>query len=125
MNNVFDQIFTINPKISTSISFILGLILVSDLDTSEQNMLGNFIYLIGQTILTHAASQHLIEAKMHGNRANINSKEIKRAYNPVKYDLNTIKRIIKQYYPNNSEEIELLEKAIKELQMKINEIKKD
>ena len=125
MNNLFDEIFTINPKISTSISFILGLILVSDLDTAEQNMLGNFIYLIGQTILTNAASQLLIEAKIHGERMNLNSKKVKSIYNPVKYDMKTIKRIVKELYPNNSEEIEILEKAIQELDKRIKEIKKD
>ncbi len=125
MNKVFDEIFNINPKVSTSIAFILGMILVSDLDTSEQNMLGNFIYLVGQTILTNAASQHLIEAHIDGQRANINSKEVKCAYNPLKYDMKKIRKILKQYYPNSSEEIMILQKAIKELNNKINQLKKD
>ena len=125
MNNLFDEIFNLNPKLTTSISFILGLLLVSDLDTAEQNMLGNFIYLIGQTILTNAASQHLIEAKIHGERMNLNSKEVKSFYNPIKYDMKKIKQIVKQLYPNSQEEIELLEKMIKDLENKINELKKD
>lgn len=125
MNNLFDEIFNLNPKLTTSISFILGLLLVSDLDTAEQNMLGNFIYLIGQTILTNAASQHLIEAKIHGERMNLNSKEVKSFYNPIKYDMKKIKQIVKQLYPNSHEEIELLEKMIKDLENKINELKKD
>lgn len=125
MNNLFDEIFNLNPKLTTSISFILGLLLVSDLDTAEQNMLGNFIYLIGQTILTNAASQHLIEAKIHGERMNLNSKEVKSFYNPIKYDMKKIKEIVKKIYPNSHEEIELLEKMIKDLENKINELKKD
>ena len=125
MDKVFDEIFNINPKLTTSISFILGLLLVCDLDTAEQNMLGNFIYLIGQTILTNAASQHLIEARIHGQRMNLNSKEVKSIYNPVRYNMDTIKRIVKELYPNKGEDIELLEKAIKELENKINELKKD
>ena len=34
-------------------------------------------------------------------------------------------RIVKELYPNSSEDIELIEKAIKELENKINELKKD
>ena len=124
MNKVFDEIFNINPKLTTSISFILGLLLVCDLDTAEQNMLGNFIYLIGQTILTNAASQHLIEARIHGKRMNLNSKEVKSLYNPARYNMETIKRIVNEIYPNKSEDIMILEKAIKDLENKINELKK-
>ena len=125
MNELIDNLFNINPKISTSISFILGLLLISDLDTAEQNMLGNFIYLIGQTILTNAASQHLIETKIHGERMNLNSKKVKSFYNPIIYDMNKIKKLVKDLYPNSSEEIELLSKAINDLQTKLNELKKD
>ena len=124
MNKIFDEIFNINPKLTTSISFILGLLLVCDLDTAEQNMLGNFIYLIGQTILTNAASQHLIEARIHGKRMNLNSKEVKSLYNPARYNMETIKRIVNEIYPNKSEDIMILEKAIKDLENKINELKK-
>ena len=125
MNNLFDYIYNINPKITTSLSFILGLLLISDLDTAEQNMLGNFIYLIGQTILTNASSQHLVEVKIHGDRMNLNSKEVKKVYNPIIYDMKKIRKIVKELYPNSSEEIELLSKAINDLQNKINLLKKD
>ena len=48
----------------------------ASVDTAEQNMLANFLYLTAQTILTNAASQHLIETKIHGERMNLNSKEV-------------------------------------------------
>ena len=56
---------------------------------------------------------------------NLNSKEVKSFYNPIKYDMKKIKQIVKQLYPNSHEEIELLEKMIKDLENKINELKKD
>ena len=124
MDKLFDEIFNINPKLSTSISFILGLLLIDDLDTAEQNYLANFLYLTAQTILTNAASQHLIECKIHGERMNINSREIKSYYNPIKYDMNKIKELVNKLYPNNNKEIELLENAIKDLERKIEQIKK-
>ena len=56
---------------------------------------------------------------------NLNSKEVKSIYNPIVYDMNKIKQIVKELYPNSNKEIELLSKMINELQNKINELKKD
>lgn len=123
MNKSFNNLFNINPRYSTSISFILGLILIDSLDTSEQNMLGNWIILLGQTILTNAASQNLIESRIQGTKVNINSKEIKSIYDPIIYDINKIKKIINEVYPNNSSDISALSNAIKDLYNKIEKIK--
>lgn len=125
MNKSFNELFNINPRYSTSISFILGLLLIDSLDTSEQNMLGNWIILLGQTILTNAASQNLIESRIQGEKININSKKIKSIYDPIIYDINKIKQIINNVYPNNTADINVLSNAIKELNDKINQLKKD
>lgn len=124
MKDSFDDLFNINPTYSTSIAFILGLLLVSDLNTSEQNMLGNWIILLGQTILTNASAQNVIEARIQSNRYNINSKEVKSIYNPVYYDINKLKEIIKKFYPNNNE-LNSIKNYLDELNRKIDEIKKD
>lgn len=124
MKDSFDDLFNINPTYSTSIAFILGLLLVSDLNTPEQNMLGNWIILLGQTILTNASAQNVIEARIQSNRYNINSKEIKSIYNPVYYDINKLREIIKKFYPNNNE-LNSIKKYLDELNRKIDEIKKD
>lgn len=87
MNKSFHDLFNTNPRYSTSISFILGLLLVDSLTAPEQNMLGNWIILMGQTILTNAASQNIIESRISGNIFNINSKEVKCIYNPPVYDI--------------------------------------
>lgn len=125
MKKAFDELFNTNPRYSTSISFILGLLLIDDLTAPEQNMLGNWIILLGQTILTNAASQNIIESRIKGPIININSKEIKSIYNPFIYDISKIKKIINQIYPQNKTDIKTLEKIIKDLQNKINELKKD
>ena len=124
MKDSFDDLFNINPTYSTSIAFILGLLLVSDLNTFEQGMLGNWIILLDQTILTNASAQNVIEARIQGNRYNINSKEVKSIYNPVYYDINKLKEIIKKFYPNNNE-LNSIKKYLDELNKKIDEIKKD
>ena len=93
MKDCFDDLFNINPTYSTSISFLLGLLLVSDLNTAEQNMLGNWIILLGQTILTNASAQNVIESRIQGVRYNINSKEIKCVYNPPVYNIEKIREL--------------------------------
>ena len=66
MNKGFHQLFNTNPRYSTTISFILGLLLIDNLTAPEQNMLGNWIILLGQTILTNAAAQNIIESRIIG-----------------------------------------------------------
>ena len=56
---------------------------------------------------------------------NLNSKEVKSIYNPIIYDMDKIKHIVKELYPNSNKEIELLSRIINDLQTKINELKKD
>lgn len=125
MKKSFDDIFNTNPRYSTTVGFILGLVLVDNLTAPEQNMLGNWIILIGQTILTNAASQNIIESRIAGGIININSKEVKCIYNPIVYDMNKIRKIIKDVYPSSNRDIDVLKKAIDELNKKLDELKKD
>lgn len=125
MKQSFDDIFNTNPRYSTTVGFILGLVLVDNLTAPEQNMLGNWIILIGQTILTNAASQNIIESRISGGIININSKEVKCIYNPIIYDINKIRKIIKNVYPSSNRDIDVLKRAIDELNKKLDELKKD
>ena len=124
MNKIIHDLFNINPKYSTSISFILGLVLISDLTTPEQNMLGNWIILLGQTILTNSSNQNLIESRIINKRININSKELKSLYNPIVYDIDTIRDIINKVYPNNETDLNIITDSLKTLQKEIDKLKK-
>lgn len=125
MRESYDDIFNTNPRYSTTIGFILGLVLVDSLTAPEQNMLGNWIILIGQTILTNAASQNIIESRITGGIININSKEVKCLYNPVIYDIEKIRKIIKEVYPSSNSDVDVLKKAIDELNKKLDQLKKN
>ena len=125
MRESYDDIFNTNPRYSTTIGFILGLVLVDSLTAPEQNMLGNWIILIGQTILTNAASQNIIESRITGGIININSKEVKCLYNPVIYVIEKIRKIIKEVYPSSNSEVDVLKKAIDELNKKLDQLKKN
>ena len=124
MKQSYDDIFNTNPRYSATVGFILGLVLVDSLTAPEQNMLGNWIILIGQTILTNAASQIIIESRINGGIININSKEVKCLYNPVIYDIEKIRKIIREVYPSSNSDIDVLKKAINELNKKLDELKK-
>ncbi len=124
MKQSYDDIFNTNPRYSATVGFILGLVLVDSLTAPEQNMLGNWIILIGQTILTNAASQNIIESRINGGIININSKEVKCLYNPVIYDIEKIRKIIREVYPSSNSDIDVLKKAIDELNKKLDELKK-
>ncbi len=124
MKESFHDIFNTNPRYSTTVGFILGLLLVDNLTAPEQNMLGNWIILIGQTILTNAASQNIIESRIGGNIININSKEAKCIYNPPVYNIEKIRKIIKELYPNSENDVDVLKKSIENLQKEIDKLKK-
>ena len=125
MKDSFNKLFNINPKYSTIFAFIIGYILIDDLDINEQNMLGEWIMLIAQTIVTNANSQNIIESRIKGNNININSKEIKSFYNPFIYNIDKLRNIINTLCPNENIDLKLLSDYINDLKRKIDNIKID
>ena len=125
MKENFSKIFNTNPRYSTILAFILGLVLISDLNTNEQNMLGEWLMLVSQTVVTHANSQYLIEQRLKNNNININSKEIKSIYNPLIYNIDKLKSIIDILYPNEKINLNDLFSYLNEIKNKIDKIKID
>ena len=125
MKENFSKIFNTNPRYSTILAFILGLVLISDLNTNEQNMLGEWLMLVSQTVVTHANSQYLIEQRLKNNNININSKEIKSIYNPLIYNIDKLKSIIDILYPNEKINLNDLSSYLNEIKTKIDKIKID
>ena len=108
-----EELFNINPKISTTMCTIIGLILTDDLSAIEHSVLGNWLMLISQILITNANSQAYIQNKINQSTININSKKVKKNYNPFIYDIDMLKRIFKN---NKSEDLSnLIEKINKRL----------
>lgn len=57
MDCLFNFIYTLPPKSSTIVAVLLGFVLIDDLPADKQNVLGNFLVLVGQVIATNAANQ--------------------------------------------------------------------
>ena len=117
------SLFTLNPKISTALFTIIGFILIEDLSTLEQNVVGNWLMLTAQVVITNASSQQLIESYANGAGININSSEIKNNYNPLFYDIDNLKILIRSMQPNDMQNIfKDLHNRLNKIEQIINEI---
>lgn len=67
----------LNPHVFSLIAVGVGYACVGDYNANEQNSIGNWLILVGQYILTHAAQQQLIESRIENANININSKKHK------------------------------------------------
>lgn len=89
-----EDLFNLNPKVSTAICVLIGYF-----TANEQNVIGNWLMLISQLIITNSASQGLIERRVHGTVMNINSKDVKNLYNPLEYNIEYLRKILSEVYP--------------------------
>ena len=62
-NTLFSCLFSLPPRQFALLSSLIGFILIDNLSADELNSLGNFMINTGQTILTAAAQEQLIEGK--------------------------------------------------------------
>jgi len=69
----------INPQLYNLTAVIVGAALVDDFSVAEQSAIGNWLMLVSQYIITHAAQQNLIEKRSVNNLNNNNN---------VHYDIN-------------------------------------
>ncbi|HBP12455.1 MAG TPA: hypothetical protein DD613_00060 [Firmicutes bacterium] len=100
-----DDLFTLNPKISSAICILIGYLLIDDLTANEQNVVGNWLMLISQILITNAAAQALIERRVHGPIMNTNSEEVKNSYDPIKYNIETLRNVLKEIYPDQMKNV--------------------
>lgn len=110
----------------TFIGCLLGYILIGDLNVYEQNLLGNLFELIGQVLLTNAASTALIQGKVNNTLVNINDPRIKEIYDPIIYDIDKLRKFLKEINPQTKDEtLNTLLNSLEKIQKEIKEIKKE
>ena len=68
---------SIDPKLSTLTSVILGFALIGDYSANEQRAIGNWLIGVGQVLITNSTFQIMIEDRIEGNDININSASFK------------------------------------------------
>ncbi len=71
-----------DPQSFSLLAIAVGAACVGDLNANEQNSVGNWLVLVGQYVLTHAAQQQLIESRIEKFNINTNSKKAKSGNGP-------------------------------------------
>ncbi len=110
---------SIDPHVFTLIAVAVGYACVGDYNANEQNSIGNWLIMVGQYVLTHAAQQQLIESRIENTNININSKKAKKG-GSVYTDNNQNKS-----NQNQRDEVDFLMNAVKKMQEKLEDIQKD
>lgn len=106
-----------DPHVFSLIAVAVGYACVGDYNAAEQNSIGNWLILVGQYILTHAAQQQLIESRIEKNNININSKKAKKGGSPF------IDNEQNKSNQNQREEVDFLMDAIMKMQKELNNLK--
>ena len=83
-----DKFKNINPNEFTLTAFIIGYILCQNLNTNEQNSLGNWFELLGQVLETTAAQNQLLQNNSNKTTNNVNIDTIKTAVDIMNKNLN-------------------------------------
>ena len=106
----------IDPQVFALLAALVGSALSGDFDAYEQSSIGNWLMLVGEYMLTAAAQQQLIEARIQNFNININSREYK---NGGSFYANNGKS-----NQNQRDEVDFLLQAVKKLQEELEAFKK-
>jgi len=85
----------VSAPIYSSSAFILGLLLCDDLTPAEQNSLGSWFMLLGQTLCTNSAQQQLLNNRKKtfqndfGSRI-VNDDNLRQSAENIKKEVNNI-----------------------------------
>ena len=107
-----------NHHLFAMLAVTVGFASVGDYNANEQNSIGNWLILVGQYILTHAAQQQLIEARLENNNLNTNSKKHKNGTGGPFTDNEQGKSNQTQ-----RDEVEFLLDAVKKIEQELNNLK--
>lgn len=109
----------IDPHVFTLIAVAVGYACVGDYNANEQNAIGNWVIMVGQYILTHAAQQQLIESRIENTNINVNSKRAKRG-GTFYTDNNQNKS-----NQNQRQEVDFLLETVEKMQKELEKIKNE
>ncbi len=108
---------SIDPHTFSIIAVAVGYACVGDYNANEQNSIGNWLILVGQYILTHAAQQQLIESRIENNNINSNSKKAKKGGSPYTDNENH------KSNQNQRNEVDFLLDALNKMQQELDKLK--
>lgn len=83
-------VFDVDPYSFTGSAFWLGIILVNDLSSDEQDSVGNWLQLVGLVMQTYASQVSTIQSTKD-NDSNDDIKTLKKAISKLNKELDKIK----------------------------------
>lgn len=107
-----------DPHLFSILAVSVGFACVGDYNANEQNSIGNWLILVGQYILTHAAQQQLIEARLENNNLNTNSQKHKNGTGGPFTDNEQGKS-----NQNQRDEVDFLLDAVEKIKRELNNLK--
>jgi len=119
----------IDWRLPTLLATVLGYIICDDFTVREQVAIGNWILQIGQTVLTNATYQELIEARILGEEnINLNSKSFKTGGSPFikpepPLNFEALYKIFKTEI--SDEQITHLHKAIQRINQELEKLREE
>lgn len=84
----------VSPKSFTLSAFIVGFVLIDEMSAYEQNALGSWFMLVGQTLCTNS-SHHLVQNERNGKMPSSQTEEsdinmLKKASNIMNNEINRL-----------------------------------
>lgn len=81
----------LEDKSLTTLAFVIGLTLIDNLSSTEQNAVGNWIMLIAQTLCTNGSYTFNKDWKNHiGNNANVTKETLRKTGNIINREINKL-----------------------------------
>lgn len=87
----------VNASNFTISAFLIGYLLLDDLDPAEQNSIGNWFMMVGQVLCTNSAQQQVINNRTSNNNGDhvINSND--NSFDSLKKSMDTINQELNKY----------------------------
>jgi hypothetical protein len=74
MDDLYGTILDLPPRAKTLIAFLIGFILIDDLEADQQIAIGNLFVMAGQTLITNGTEQRLVElAKIESDQQHVSN----------------------------------------------------
>lgn len=88
----------VSPRVFTWSAFIVGYLLIDDLDSSEQNALGNWLMLASQVLCTNASDHFVKERRtlantMPSRESDFTIEMLTKMRNAIDKEINNIKKM--------------------------------
>lgn len=89
-SNIDASTFTIS-------AFLIGYLLLDDLDPAEQNSIGNWFMMIGQVLCTNSAQQQVLNNKNRNNNNDPIIDGYNSVFNSLRKSVNTIDKELNKF----------------------------